>query len=222
MSDLEFEKIIGYSFKNKTLIKTALSHSSYANEKGLKSNERLEFLGDSVLSLIVSGYLFEHMKLEDEGKLTKIRASLVCEQSLAELAHEIQLSKFIKLGKGEEITGGRARSSILSDAYEAVIAAVYLDSNIETTRKWLLSKMMKKLNEALKGEIIIDYKSKLQEIIQTDNTSSLKYELIEETGPDHNKHFKMGVLIDDKLIGVGEGQTKKEAEREAARNALKK
>lgn len=221
MNIMDFEKIIGYSFNKKDFLETALSHSSYANERNLQNNERLEFLGDSILSVVVSEYLFEHLKLDDEGKLTKYRASLVCEQSLADLAKDIELGKYIKLGKGEENTGGRKRASILSDAYEALIAAIYLDSDLETIRKWLLSHMMNKINDAMAGIMIVDFKSKLQEIVQAKGSGKIEYVIFKETGPDHNKHFHTNVMINGKVIGTGEGQTKKEAEQEAAKTALK-
>ncbi len=222
MSIMDFETIIGYSFKKKEILEMALSHSSYANERHLNSNERLEFLGDSILSVIVSEYLFEHLTLEDEGKLTKYRAALVCEQSLADLANDIELGKYIRLGRGEEHTGGRKRASILSDAYEALIAAIYLDSNdLDVIRKWLLSHMMHKIKEAMAGMIVFDFKSKLQEVVQSKNSGKLEYVLVKESGPDHNKHFQSKVTLDGKSIGFGEGQTKKEAEQGAAKNALK-
>lgn len=217
----DFEKKLGYTFKDKTLINTALTHSSYANEKRKESNERLEFLGDSVLSIIVSNYLFKKLRRLSEGDLTKIRASLVCEQALAELAKKISLDKYILLGRGEEMTGGRLRASIISDAFEAVLAAIYLDSDINTATNWLLNVMNEKMNEALSGKTYKDYKTMLQETVQHGDRGKVTYELLNESGPDHNKHFEVRVCIDEKPVNKGVGQSKKEAEQEAAKNALK-
>lgn len=217
----DFEKKLGYTFKDKTLINTALTHSSYANEKRKESNERLEFLGDSVLSIIVSNYLFKKLSRLSEGDLTKIRASLVCEQALAELAKKISLDKYILLGRGEEMTGGRLRASIISDAFEAVLAAIYLDSDINTAANWLLNVMNEKMNEALSGKTYKDYKTMLQEAVQHGDRGKVTYELLNESGPDHNKHFEVRVCIDEKPVNKGVGQSKKEAEQEAAKNALK-
>ncbi len=216
----DFEKKLGYTFKNKALIATALTHSSYANEKRCESNERLEFLGDSVLSIIVSNFLFRRLTKINEGDLTKIRASLVCEQALAEFSKDISLGEYIMLGKGEEMTGGRTRASIISDAFEAVLAAIYLDGGIDAATDWLMNVMGDKLNEALKGKTYKDYKTMLQEAVQHGDKGRVTYKTIKETGPDHNKYFEVEVLIDGNKIDVGVGSSKKEAEQEAAKNAL--
>ena len=217
----EFEKIIGYSFKNKNLLYEALSHSSFANEnkKQRNSNERLEFLGDSVLSIIVSDYLFEHYKHLPEGQLTKVRASLVCESSLFEFAKKIKLGDFIMLGKGEENTGGRKRASILADAFEAVIAGVYLDGGIEAASSYVLGFIPQDLSVA-KAASNNDYKTILQEIIQKNPEEKIEYFLKSATGPDHDKTFNIQVKLNSNVIGEGKGHSKKQAEQMAAKEAL--
>ncbi|MCC8191524.1 MAG: ribonuclease III [Ruminococcus sp.] len=216
----EFEEIIGYSFKDKNLIYTALSHSSFANEnkKQRKSNERLEFLGDSVLSIIVSDYIFEHYTFLPEGELTKIRASLVCEKALFEFAKQIRLGDFIMLGKGEINTGGRTRPSILADAFEAVIAAIYLDGGMEAAKKHVLRFIPKDLDP--KHYQITDYKTVLQEIIQRNPEETVEYVLTDEKGPDHDKEFTVAVMLNSNVIGEGKGKSKKSAEQMAAKQAL--
>lgn len=216
----EFEEIIGYKFKDKNLIFTALSHSSFANEnkKQRNSNERLEFLGDSVLSIIVSDFIFEHYTFLPEGELTKLRASLVCEKALFEFAKEIRLGEFIMLGKGEINTGGRTRPSILADAFEAVIAAIYLDGGIEAARKHVLRFIPKNLDP--KHQHITDYKTVLQEIIQRNPEEMVEYVLKSESGPDHDKEFTVQVMLNSNVIGEGTGKSKKNAEQMAAKQAL--
>lgn len=215
----EFEERIGYTFKNKKYLETALTHSSYANERHCMSNERLEFLGDSVLSLIVSENLFLAYSDNDEGDLSKIRASLVCEHGLYELSKKIGLPEYIMLGRGEDMSGGRKRPSLVSDAFEAVLAAIFLDSDFETAKRWLLSVMKEELSVAGKNRLG-DFKTKLQEQTQKGGRGKVTYELISESGPDHNKHFVCAVFIDGKRISEGEGKNKKEAEQHAAKNAL--
>lgn len=217
----EFEEILNYNFKNKKLLFEALSHSSFANEnkKARKSNERLEFLGDSVLSIVVSDYLFEHYKHLPEGELTKIRASLVCEKSLHQFAKQINLGKYIMLGKGEEHTGGRERPSILADAFEAVIAAIYLDGGLESARKHILRFIPKDLSQH--GSVSFnDYKTILQEIVQKNPEEKVDYYLVNETGPDHDKAFTVQVKLNRNVIGQGTGKSKKQAEQMAAKEAL--
>lgn len=216
----EFEEIIGYKFKDKNLIFTALSHSSFANEnkKQRNSNERLEFLGDSVLSIIVSDFIFEHYTFLPEGELTKLRASLVCEKALFEFAKEIRLGEFIMLGKGEINTGGRTRPSILADAFEAVIAAIYLDGGIEAARKHVLRFIPKNFDP--KHQHITDYKTVLQEIIQRNPEEMVEYVLKSESGPDHDKEFTVQVMLNSNVIGEGTGKSKKNAEQMAAKQAL--
>ena len=218
-----FEQKINYEFKNKEYILEALTHSSYSNEnKNYPFNERLEFLGDSVLSIVISDYLFKKETKLPEGELTKIRANIVCEESLSEVSKNIHLGKYMLLGKGEEATGGRERISILADALEAVIAAIYLDGGIKCAREFILTNMEKIINDSIKGKIFRDYKTCLQEVLQSNGENNIWYKLIEEKGPDHNKRFVMEVGINDTVLGVGEGKSKKDAEQVAAKCALDK
>ena len=213
----QLETVIGYTFKDPTLLETALTHTSFANEaKGhVKHNERLEFLGDSVLSIVVADYLFHHWTDRPEGELTKARASLVCESALFQFAQEIDLGRYLRLGRGEERGGGRTRPSVVSDAFEALIAALYLDGGIEVARAFILPFITEGRTAGA------DYKTQLQEVIQQNPEERLRYELEGETGPDHDKHFKMAVYLNSNLIGRGEGHSKKAAEQAAARQALK-
>ena len=199
-----FEQKINYEFKNYPF------------------NERLEFLGDSVLSIVISDYLFKKETKLPEGELTKIRANIVCEESLSEVSKNIHLGKYMLLGKGEEATGGRERISILADALEAVIAAIYLDGGIKCAREFILTNMEKIINDSIKGKIFRDYKTCLQEVLQSNGENNIWYKLIEEKGPDHNKRFVMEVGINDTVLGVGEGKSKKDAEQVAAKCALDK
>jgi len=216
----KFEKIIGYTFKDKKLITQALTHSSYANERKNPSgcNERLEFLGDSVLSIVVSDYLYENLNVA-EGELTRIRASLVCEKSLHVFAKQIHLGDFLFLGKGEENTGGRERPSILADAFEAVIAAIYLDGGIEPVSEYILRFIPEDVQHPLKPAFS-DFKTVLQEIVQKNPEEKVEYVLIGEEGPDHNKRFVVEVRLNSQIIGRGKGRSKKEAEQLAAKEAL--
>lgn len=217
----EFENIIEYKFKNKEYILEALTHSSYSNEnKEYDFNERLEFLGDSVLSIVVSEYLFKKERNLPEGELTKLRANIVCEESLSEAANEINLGIYMLLGKGEEATGGRYRMSILADAFEAVIAAIYLDGGLEPARVFILKYMEGIICDSRKGKIFRDYKTHLQEVLQGKGESNIWYRLVDEKGPDHNKRFIMEVGINERVLGIGEGKSKKEAEQIAAKKAL--
>ena len=217
----EFQGKIRYYFNDKELLIEALSHPSYANEKrkGRNSNERLEFLGDSVLSIVVSQYLFEHFTHLPEGELTKIRASLVCEKSLYEFAKQIDLGEHILLGKGEENTGGRERVSILADAFEAVIAAVFLDGGLEAAKRHILKFIPKDIDDR-KPVSFSDHKTILQEIIQKNPEEKVEYKLVGQSGPDHNKAFKVQVRLNSNVIGTGIGRSKKEAEQMAAKEAL--
>lgn len=215
----DFEQKLGYSFKNKEYLETALTHSSYANERHTESNERLEFLGDSVLSLVVSESLFKTIP-KDEGDLSKTRASLVCEGGLYEISKKINLSDYIKLGKGEEQSGGRNRPSLVSDAFEAVIAAIFLDSDFETVKKWLLNLMGEELKSAKGKGSFGDYKTMLQEHTQKGTRGRVSYHIVKESGPDHDKSFVCAVEVDGKRIAEGAGKTKKEAEQCAAKAAL--
>ncbi len=215
------EKKLGYTFKNKALLLNALTHSSYANEArhGVTSNERLEFLGDSVLSIIVSNYLFNQFPNMPEGELTKLRASLVCEKSLCAFSRELELGKFLQLGKGEDKGGGRERDSILADAFEAVLAAIYLDGGMEIARKHVMNFVLRELKHT-DDEVFKDYKTALQEIIQRNPEESVSYILTDEFGPDHDKQFTVEVHLNSNIIGTGKGKSKKQAEQMAAKQAL--
>ncbi|MCM1357416.1 MAG: ribonuclease III [Prevotella sp.] len=216
----KFEKVIDYTFKDRNLIYQALSHSSYANEKKNPSgsNERLEFLGDSVLSIVVSDYLYKSLNVA-EGELTRVRASLVCEKSLHIFAKQINLGEFLFLGRGEENTGGRERPSILADAFEAVIAAIYLDGGIEPATKHILRFMPEDVQH-LQKPAFSDFKTVLQEIVQKNPEEKVEYVLIGEEGPDHKKRFVVEVRLNSQVIGSGKGKSKKEAEQLAAKEAL--
>ncbi len=217
-----FEEKIGYEFKDKTYIQTALTHSSFANEhKEFNYNERLEFLGDSVLGLVVSDYLFRARNDLPEGKLTRLRANVVCEESLSVVARKINLGDHLFLGKGEKTSGGSDRDSILADATEAVIAAIYLDGGFDQAKDFILSNLRDTIAKNIDGNIFRDYKTILQEIIQGNN-GKISYKLVGESGPDHNKEFEMQVKCGQDTIGIGKGKNKKEAEKEAARDALVK
>lgn len=222
----ELEKILNYRFKNKDILVRALTHSSYVNENKLEvtdSNERLEFLGDAILGLIVSEHLYKKYPHYPEGELTKLRAKIVCEQSLAYVAKKYSIGQYLLLGKGEEATGGRDRVSILADTVEAIIGAVYLDSSYEKVRKVLLSRFEKDIAQAVsKGILFVDYKTELQEKVQKNGSLKIEYNVEREEGPDHGKIFYMNVVIDDKKISVGKGTNKKEAEQNAAKKALDK
>ena len=214
----DFERRIGYEFKDKSLLQRALTHSSYANEKGTGlDNERLEFLGDSVLGFITAEYLFDHYKDNAEGDLTKKRAYAVCEKTLFGYAEKIGLGDMILLGKGEERTGGRQRPSVVSDAFEAVIAAIYLDGGIENAKKFVLP-FIEIASET--KPVFKDYKSTLQEVLQQNPTEKFEYIVVGESGPDHNKEFIVEVHLNSNVIGTGKGSSKKRAEQEAARSAL--
>ena len=216
------EETVGHRYKDPSLLETALTHSSYANEFKLSNNERLEFLGDSVLSIIISEYLFKTIQDVSEGDLTKFRATLVCEQSLYEVAKKISLGSLIKLGRGEERNGGRTRASIVSDAFEAVLASIYLDAGMEAAKQWLLNLMEDAIRDVLAGKRYGDYKTMLQESVQRGNVGKVTYAVIKETGQDHNKTFEVEVFIDGVPQGRGRGSNKKEAEQNAAHFALER
>ena len=215
-----FEEIIGYKFKDKSLLQTALTHSSYANEMNGKVdyNERLEFLGDSVLGMITAEFLFTHHPEMPEGKLTKTRASMVCEKSLHKFAQSIKLGEFMYLGKGEINTGGRERASILADAFESVIAAIYLDAGFEEAKKFVLGFIS---TADIEEPVITDYKTALQEIVQKNPGEYLEYFMVGESGPDHCKTFIVEVHLNNNVIGTGEGRSKKQAEQMAAKATLR-
>lgn len=216
------EERLGYSFRNRALLETALTHSSYANENrasGIVCNERLEFLGDSVLGVTVADFLYRHFPDMPEGRMTRLRAELVCEQSLHRVALELHLGDYLRLGKGEEHNGGRKRASILSDAVEAVIAAMYLDAGMETVAGFIHRCLLDDVR-AIETPTFTDYKTSLQELVQRHSGQVLSYELVGEEGPDHAKTFRVQVCLNGDPIGRGTGRTKKEAEQAAAANAL--
>lgn len=219
MDNRELEKRIGYTFKNKKLLIEALTHSSYANERqdGTRCNERLEFLGDSVLGFISAERFFHHFKHLPEGELTKRRAYFVCEKSLSEFARTLGIGEFLLFGKGEVLTGGKDRPSILADAFEAVLAAIYLDGGIEPAKKFVF-RFIDKADE--EKPAVTDYKTTLQEIVQRNPEEAVEYVLVGESGPDHNKTFSVEVHLNSNVIGRGSGRSKKIAEQAAAKEAL--
>ncbi|SCP95456.1 ribonuclease III [Anaerobium acetethylicum] len=218
----ELESRIGYAFHDRMLITQALTHSSYSNENRIKrvgNNERLEFLGDAVLELATSDFLYKKYPEKAEGYLTKLRASIVCEQTLSLSTRDIDLGKYLLLGKGEDLTGGRERKSILSDALEAVIGAIYLDGGFTNAKEFIDRFILTDIEDK---QLFYDSKTILQEIVQAAYDQELSYSLIGEEGPDHNKRFVVNVLIGDDIVGQGTGTTKKGAEQEAAFNAIRK
>ena len=217
MTDIKkFQEVIGYHFHDEKLLRQALTHSSFANEKHLKKhsdNERLEFLGDAVLEIISSEFLYKEYPDKPEGELTKLRASIVCEPTLALCTKDIALGEYLLLGKGEDQTGGRGRKSILSDALEAVIGAIYLDGGFANAKEFIHRYVLDDLEHM---QLFYDSKTILQEIVQANFKEVISYHLIGEEGPDHNKTFRVAVHIGEEEYGVGEGRTKKAAEQEAA------
>lgn len=218
----ELEKRLSYSFKNKELLLTALTHSSYANEKHSDRREcyeRLEFLGDSILGFITAEFLYKHEPKLPEGRMTRLRAELVCESSLHKIALELKLGEYMFLGKGEERTGGRERASIMADMVEAIIAAMYLDCGIEPCRSFILDRILKdaQISDSHPSQ---DYKTMLQELVQKKSNQHISYEMIDQSGPDHNKTFTFRVCVNGEPVGEGSGRSKKEAEQMAAGKAL--
>lgn len=216
---------MGYAFKNKALLENALQHSSYANEHrggGMRSNERLEFLGDAVLGVVTADYLFRKHPDLPEGDLTRLRAALVCEDSLHEVAQSLELGRYLKLGRGEEQGGGRRRPSILADATESVFAAVYLDGGMEAASELIHRVLLDKGREEAVEERRRDFKTELQELVQRKSGSTLGYRLVGSTGPDHAKVFEAAVLLNGEVFSTGTGHSKKEAEQAAAGAALEK
>ncbi len=215
------QEAIGYHFRELSLLETALTHTSYANEvyqDGLRSYERLEFLGDSILGFTAADYLFSAFPGLHEGELTKLRAELVCEASLAETAKKLGLGDHLRLGKGEEAGGGRRRVSIIADVVEAVIAAIYLDGGLSAAKRFIYDHVLVDVKERVK--LNADYKTMLQELVQQKKNQQLSYELLGESGPDHDKLFTVRVLLNGSPIGTGEGTSKKRAEQAAAQKAL--
>lgn len=219
------EEKLGYAFNNKALLENALQHSSYANEHrggGMRSNERLEFLGDAVLGVVTADYLFRKHPDLPEGDLTRLRAALVCEDSLHEVAQSLELGRHLKLGRGEEQGGGRRRPSILADATESVFAAVYLDGGMEAASELIHRVLLDKGREEVVEERRRDFKTELQELVQRKSGSTLGYRLVGSTGPDHAKVFEAAVLLNGEVFSTGTGHSKKEAEQAAAGAALEK
>ena len=223
MTDIKkFQEVIGYHFHDEKLLRQALTHSSFANEKHLKKhsdNERLEFLGDAVLEIISSEFLYKEYPDKPEGELTKLRASIVCEPTLALCTKDIALGEYLLLGKGEDQTGGRGRKSILSDALEAVIGAIYLDGGFANAKEFIHKYILTDIEHK---QLFYDSKTILQEIVQADMEEGISYHLIKEEGPDHNKSFTVEVKIGETVYGTGSGRTKKAAEQEAAYKAILK
>lgn len=222
----ELQGKIDYHFHDEKFLNWALTHSSYANEykkQKIVYNERLEFLGDSILGLIVSEYIYTVYPNYPEGELTKLRATVVCEPTLSYLASNINLGRYMLLGKGEDATGGRNRVSILADAFEALIGAIYLDGNMESAKSFVLEHLKPVIEDAVNGiELFIDYKTQLQEVLQKKNKGNITYKVIKEEGPDHNKVFHTKVYAKETELGVGVGRSKKYAEQDAAKLALEK
>ncbi|OZM58570.1 ribonuclease III [Lottiidibacillus patelloidae] len=218
----QFQKSVGIFFESEQLLQQAFTHSSYVNEhRGLpyEDNERLEFLGDAVLELTVSKYLFLKHPTLSEGQLTKMRAAIVCEPSLVQFANELDFGNLVLLGKGEELSGGRERPALLADVFEAFVGALYLDKGLDVVFSFLKEVVFPKIDEGAFSHVM-DYKSQLQEVVQRDGHGKLDYEIIEERGPAHNREFISVVLLNDKRAGKGFGRTKKEAEQNAAKMAL--
>ena len=218
----EIEKNIGYTFSNKQLLKTALTHTSFANYHGIESNEKLEYLGDSILEFITSKYLYNNFTNLTEGEMTKVRATVVCEQSLYEVAIRLGFSDFLITGCGERVNGKVNNKAILADSIEAVIAAIYIDSNIEEARKFIVNNLKEAAEISSKNVGKKDYKTVLQEKLQVHGNLKIEYRLLESKGPDHDKFFVTEVLCDGKVLAKGEGKSKKIAEMEAAKIALEK
>ena len=222
----EFEERIGYKYDDLNLLQTALTHSSFSNEMKARGqhvdfNERLEFLGDSVLSIIVSDYLFKQFPELPEGDLTKIRASAVCEKTLGKLAADIELGQYMRFGHGEELSHGRERVSILADAFEALLASIYLDSGSrEAVEKFLMPRVIPEIRLFIENGTNKDYKTLLQQIVQQERGEILEYVLIGESGPDHDKCFEVEARLNSNVIGHGKGHSKREAEQMAAKEAL--
>lgn len=218
----DVQELIGYQFNNTNILKQALTHSSYSNEKQMNklyNNERIEFLGDAVLELVSSEYIYERYPDKPEGELTKLRASLVCEKSLTYSANKFKIGDYLFLGKGEDSTGGRQRPSILSDALEAIIGAIFLDGGFTNAKEFVTENILKVIEQR---ELFFDSKTILQEIVQSKYTQAPRYELIGVEGPDHKKEFSVIVSLKDKELGRGKGRTKKAAEQQAAYQAVKK
>ena len=220
MEIIKIEKNIGYTFKNKELLKKALTHTSYAYENKIESNEKLEFLGDSILEFVSSRYIYEKYPKLKEGEMTKVRATVVCEESLYKVAKLHNFSDFLYLGKSERLSGGNKRPAILADSVEAVIAAIYLDGGLEPANKFIIENLNKSIEDATNHVGFKDYKTVLQEKLQEHGEVKIQYEIIKEEGPDHNKRFEAQVSCNGKILATGEGKSKKDAHMHAAKKAL--
>ena len=218
----KLEDSIGYTFKNKSLLENALTHTSYANEHKISSNEKLEFLGDSILEFISSKYIFNNYPKLKEGEMTKVRATVVCEDSLHKIAQKHNFSDFLFVGKSEQLHQGNRKVAIMADSVEAIIAAMYFDGGLNEAEKFIVNNLKDEIEIATKNVGIKDHKTILQEKLQEHGNVSIKYEIISESGPDHNKTFVAQVKLDGKVLANGTGKTKKQAEQEAARKALEK
>lgn len=218
----QFQERVGYSFKNDKLLYQAFTHSSYVNEhrkKPYEDNERLEFLGDAVLELTISQFLYKKYPMMSEGELTKLRAAIVCEPSLVIFANNLSFGSLVLLGKGEEMTGGRARPALLADVFEAFIGALYLDQGLDIVVQFLDEFVIPKINEGAFLHVM-DFKSQLQELVQRDSRGTLEYKILHEKGPAHNREFVSTVSLEGQVLGTGSGRSKKEAEQHAAQEAL--
>ena len=216
----KLENEIKYTFKNKELLKKALTHTSYANEKRIESNEKLEFLGDSILEFISSKYLYSNYPNLKEGEMTKVRATVVCEKSLYKIAKKHNFSEFLYLGKSEQLTGGKNRPAILADSVEAIIAAMYLDGGLKEVEKFIINNLKEEIEIATKHVGDRDYKTVLQEKLQEHGDVKIVYDITKEEGPDHNKSFEAQVSVNGKVLAKGKGKSKKEAHMQAAKKAL--
>lgn len=217
---MDLEQSINYTFKNKELLNEALTHTSYANEKKIQSNEKLEFFGDSILQFISSKYLYINYPYLNEGQLSKVRASVVCEDSLYQIAKKHNISKFIRVGNSELAAKGNEKPAILADSIEALIAAIYFDSNLQEAEKFIIDNLKDAIKEAASNVGAKDYKTVLQEKLQQNGEIKIEYRIIKETGPDHDKTFYSEVIANDKLLAEGQGKSKKHAEMAAAKKAL--
>ena len=216
----ELEKQIGYTFKNKELLSTALTHTSYAYEKQVQSNEKLEFLGDSILEFISSVFLYSNYSFLKEGEMTKVRAQVVCEESLFKVAKAHNFGDFLNLGKSERKSGGDVKPAILADSVEAVIAAIYLDGGLDPAKDFIINNLKDEIKTASKNVGQQDFKTVLQEILQKNGDADIKYKIIRESGPDHDKNFEAEVLYNNKVLAKGTGRSKKHAEMDAAGHAI--
>lgn len=220
MNVKNIEEVINYTFKDKGILINALTHSSFINDKNKQNNERLEFLGDAVLELVVSDYLYKNHRDLPEGELTKLRAKIVCTESLAMVSNSLNLGSYIFMGKGEENTGGRKRKSILANSFEAIIGGIFIDGGFAEAERFILVKLKNNIVDAIKGKLIFDYKTKIQEVIQQKSTNEIEYTVEKEEGPEHDKIFHINLLMNGKIIGKGSGGSKKEAEQQAAYRGL--